>query len=474
MKNWFSETLRIFAPILIVAFGIGGFMVFGKRPDVKNEIPVAPIPPVQTVAAVKSPGELTIEVEGVAAPSRQIAISAEVEGRIVKKAPQSRAGKFVTKGDLLLQIDPVNYKLDVDRLAAQVAQSRAELAAIGVQIDNNEKLISLASEDHAMNRRELDRHAQLAKKGVSTESHLDTIRGAELASRRALQTLRNEAALLLERKNSQQAALTLTEAQLARAAEDLKRTEIKSPLDGMVITDGFELDNFVKRGDQLLKISDTKHLEITSSLTVDELFWVWMDSGLLTGSKDLSVQQRMELPQKEVEAVYDLHGTKYVWKGKLSRYEGSGLDAQTRTVPCRVLVEDPTDLRVIPPKDSLDNQSAADSSVSLPSMYVGMYLTIRVPVHSPVTLIEIPAVALRPGNDVWIVRDNKLHVINSDVMRRESHKVYLRGTSDGIQPGDRVVTSPLSFAQDGLPVQEIAGDAPKSDANETTAEVSAQ
>ncbi|MCA9098591.1 MAG: biotin/lipoyl-binding protein, partial [Planctomycetaceae bacterium] len=189
MKNWFSETLRIFAPILIVAFGIGGFMVFGKRPDVKNEIPVAPIPPVQTIAAVKSPGELTIEVEGVAAPSRQIAISAEVEGRIVKKTPQSRAGKFVTEGDLLLQIDPIDYKLEVDRLSAQVTQSRAELSAIDVQIKSNEKLISLASEEHDMQRRELERHAVLAKRGVSTESQLDTIRGTELASRRALQTL---------------------------------------------------------------------------------------------------------------------------------------------------------------------------------------------------------------------------------------------------------------------------------------------
>ncbi len=458
MKRWWLETVRVLGPIVILVSGIGGFMAFGKRPDVKNEIPVPAVPTVETEVVAASPGEIVIELEGVATPARQITISAEVDGQVVKKAPQSRAGSFVSAGDLLLQIDPVNYRLEVDRLTAQVSQSRAELSAIDVQIESNEKLATLAAEEHAMQQRELQRGEQLAKRSAITESQLDTIRATELGSRRSLLTLSNEGALLVERRNSQKAALALAEAQLGRAEEDLKRTEVKSPLDGMVITDKFELNDFVKRGDQLLKINDTRHLEVTTSLTVDELYWVWMDSGLLTNAGEKTLKERMELPQKEVEVIFDLQGTEYRWKGILSRYDGTGLDAQTRTVPCRVLIENPTDVRMSKAAEKSEAEREAgdsgDPAIRLPSMYAGMYLTIRIGVKSPVALLEIPAVALRPGDEVWLVKEGKLRIEKPEVMRRDRKRIYLRQRPEGIRAGDHIVTSPLSFVRDDLPVQE--------------------
>jgi len=458
MKRWWLETVRVLGPIVILVSGIGGFMAFGKRPDVKNEIPVPAVPTVETEVVAASPGEIVIELEGVATPARQITISAEVDGQVVKKAPQSRAGSFVSAGDLLLQIDPVNYRLEVDRLTAQVSQSRAELSAIDVQIESNEKLATLAAEEHAMQQRELQRGEQLAKRSAITESQLDTIRATELGSRRSLLTLSNEGALLVERRNSQKAALALAEAQLGRAEEDLKRTEVKSPLDGMVITDKFELNDFVKRGDQLLKINDTRHLEVTTSLTVDELYWVWMDSGLLTNAGEKTLKERMELPQKEVEVIFDLQGTEYRWKGILSRYDGTGLDAQTRTVPCRVLIENPTDVRMSKAAEKSEAEREAgdseDPAIRLPSMYAGMYLTIRIGVKSPVPLLEIPAVALRPGDEVWLVKEGKLRIEKPEVMRRDRKRIYLRQRPEGIRAGDHIVTSPLSFVRDDLPVQE--------------------
>lgn len=458
MKNWLLEILRVLAPILIVSLGVGGFMILGKPPAVRNEIPDKALPAVETVAAVLSPGTLTIEVEGVAAPFRQVTISAEVEGRVVKKLPLSRAGSYVSAGDPLLQIDPVDYRLEVDRLTARVNQSRAELDAIEVQIGNNEKLVAIVTEEQELNRRELDRAQQLFQRRVIPDSQLDATLGTELASRRSLQTLQNEGAVLLERKRSQHASLTLAEAELARAAEDLKRTDIKSPLDGVIVTDNTELDNFVKRGDPLLKISDSRRLEIMTSLTVDELYWVWMNSGLLSESSKKTDKERMELPRTDVEAVFDLHGTKYKWQGQLSRYEGSGLDARTRTVPCRVLVENPTQVQVISNAGvrTQVSQSTSAKTDSLPAMYVGMYLTIRIPVHSPIPLMEIPTESLRPGNEIWLVREGKLRIVKSDVMRREHRKIYVRLTAEGIQPGDHVITSPLSYVADGLSIREIA------------------
>ncbi len=50
------------------------------------------------------------------------------------------------------------------------------------------------------------------------------------------------------------------------------------------------------------------------------------------------------LPQTPVSILYRIAGREdlvFQWEGHLSRYDGIGLDPQSRTVPCRITVDDP-------------------------------------------------------------------------------------------------------------------------------------
>ena len=76
------------------------------------------------IAAVVRPYEqqLTSDADGIVVPYREIEISAEVAGRITKREEVCRAGNYVEKDQLLVEIDPRDYTLEVDRLKAELRQ----------------------------------------------------------------------------------------------------------------------------------------------------------------------------------------------------------------------------------------------------------------------------------------------------------------------------------------------------------------
>ena len=447
IKRFLYELVRIVVPLLILAAGVGGFLVFGQKPEVPTEIPPPPVPLVETVPVSTSKGVFDIEVDGVAIPYRQISVPAEVSGRIKSKSNGARAGSYVRAGDVLFEIENDDYRIEVNRLTAMLDQANAELQAADVEISNTNALIALAEEEMALRKRELDRALSLSASGASTESLLDQAKNTALAARRSLMTLENQLRLLTERKKTLHAGRDLAAAQLQQAELDLARTKVTAPLTGTVVEDHVEEDDFVNRGDPLVRISDSSRIEVAFDLTVPEIYWVWLNAGLLLPGESVTQQRRFEIPPSPVEIVYEFQNVEYVWKGHLGRYEGSGLDPQTRTVPCRAVVEAPTEVTAKP-------RSGGETAISLPALYAGMYVTVRIPIESPLPLAEIPQAALQPGNQSWVVREGKLRILPATVARMESDSVFLQIVPEGPQPGDAVVVSPLAVVHDGMPVEE--------------------
>jgi multidrug efflux pump subunit AcrA (membrane-fusion protein) len=105
-----------------------------------------------------------------------------------------------------------------------------------------------------------------------------------------------------------------------------------------------------------------------------------------------------ELPPTDVTVSYRIagrEGTVYEWKGKLSRYEGLGLDAQSRTVPVRIQVDNPSEVYV-------NGQRLADASdAGLPALVRGMFVQCRIHTVPPKNIMLVPKLALKPGNQLW-------------------------------------------------------------------------
>jgi len=453
-----DEVFRLLAPVVIIAAGIGGFVVFGQRPeaapretqeDVAAAVETAPIEP--------SDGRITIKVDGVAVPYRQVTHSAEVAGRVTKKVADCRAGHYAEAGEFLMEIDPTDYQLEVERLNVEIQQADENLAEVDVDLANTQSLIELAKEDLRLQQQNLQRVQRLAARSATTDTQLDTARMEELASRNALQSLQNQLNTLKQRNKTLQAAKKLAQTALRRAEVDVARTKVSAPLSGTLVSVEVEEGDYVKEGDPLFTMNDTQTMEVSCQLRVDELYWVWLQAGTFGASprvatRGLEVATRgresvFEIPNVPVEVAYPFRDAEYVWSGVLSRYDGTGLDPNTRTIPCRVRVDEPTNVRV---------GVGTAGAVAPPTLFSGMYVDVRIPIETPVPMLRVPLTALRPGGELWVVRDGHLDIVSVDVARKEGDAALLRMSTEGPQVGERVVTSPLAAVEDGMAVRDMS------------------
>jgi biotin carboxyl carrier protein len=448
-RTFLSQAARAAVPLVILALGIGGFMVFGQRPRLPRRTDLGPQAPIVKTDRIEPFEEaIILEVEGVAVPYRQVTLSAEVAGRITRKDLKCRAGSYVEQDDFLLQIDQTDYALEVRRLQSELQQADEDIQAVQIDITSAASLIELATESLVLQQRELARRKVLYKKKAVSESELDEGQRLELSSRNSLQSLRNQVASLRQRQRTLAAARELVNVNLERAQVDVRRTRVVSPVSGTIVEDRVEQDNYVARGGALVRLNETSRMEIECSLGVDQLYWLWVQAGILSPGEEASPQSLLELPQTPVTVAFAFEGIECQWDGVLSRYEGNGLDRKTRMVPCRVRIDQPTHVRT-------HADSPRKAGISLPALLSGMYVTVRIPVQPSVPLLSMPPAALRPGGQVWVLRDGQLWIESVERARIEENRVLVRPSmAAGLRVGDQVITSPLPHVVSGMSVAQ--------------------
>ena len=373
-----AEILRIGSPILILIGGIIGFSILTDlrdAPAVEKKV-VAPPPVVTLPVELHGPG-VDMQVDGIVVPYREIDVATEVGGRIKFKADRCRAGNYVTKGELLIEIDPVDYQLEVNRLEMELQQAKVALNELGVQVQNTEELSALAEEDLELQHQELERLRSLEGEQIVSQTQVDQAAHAELTARNALLSLSNQLRLFKAGRERLVQGQKLVASKLEKAELDRRRTQIAAPTDGVVVQDLIEQDSYVQKGDSLFKLEDTSSVEVKCSLQMKELFWVWQQSSV---DPDQANKDRPDsgyhIPQTPVTVIYRLGGREYAWDGVLSRYDGLGLNERTRTVPCRVVVDQPRGARL------LKNTRLATNAIVPPTLVRG---DVRVGVDSHAT-----------------------------------------------------------------------------------------
>jgi multidrug efflux pump subunit AcrA (membrane-fusion protein) len=447
-----GEVMRIVVPLAILLAGVLGFVALRamKAKPASTERP-SPVPLVETVLTRSHEGGLTFSVDGLVVPYREINLSAESAGRVAVKADACRAGTFVTRGTPLITIDGRDYELEVKRLERELAQSNVSIEELDVEVANSQSLVELAREQLTLQRKELERIETLAGKGFSTTSELDRTKRDELAVMNSVMTLDNQTALLNTRRNRLESARDLCQSQLERAELDLARTKVVSPIDGVVVEEMVEEDSYVQKGASLLKLEDTSAVEVRCNLRMDQLLWLWSQLPKRDAEESSREQRDYQIPPAPVTVSYELAGKHFEWTGVLSRFDGIGVDERTRTVPCRALVSNPREVRVTTP----DGQPAA-SPAGPPALVRGMYVTVSVQARAGSPLLEIPESAVRPGNKVWEVVDGRLAIRRVRVAHTGDEMVLIHSDGSDLEPGAKLISSPLAQADEGMPVKEHA------------------
>jgi multidrug efflux pump subunit AcrA (membrane-fusion protein) len=455
LSNVSREVIKysISALILVLSFfaavWLGGL---AKKPATQESD--ALITQVDVAAVSDWFGTLDLVVPGMVKPHREIQISSEVGGRILKKYPEFQAGSFVLAGTKLAEIDAKDYQADLDVLKADLEQSKKRLEENKRQIEGEKRNVELAENDLAIQQRDFARTKRLAS--ALSRSEVDQARQALNNARTILTGRKNTLDLLKASATRLQSAVTVSENQLKRSQLNLGRVTIVAPVDGVIVEESIQENDFVRVGDRIAMFEDTSIAEVRCNLTTSELNWVRKNSKGQEGSSGdagnaETIDPRLlayQLPKTDV-TIFEADAPDVQWKGTLTRFDGIGRDEITKTVPCRIIIPRPI----------------ADAGSGPRALVRNMYVKCRIEVQTSSggdgrELMVFDELALQPGNYVWKVVDSKLRKAYLEVVDRTEKTVsgkrqglvICRAVDGSIRSGDQVVVSPLSQPTDNAEV----------------------
>lgn len=219
------------ALVLIIA----GLVIFGGN---KEDIVL-----VQTEKASKRTITQVVSATGKIQPEFKVVITPEVSGEIV--ALPVKEGDRVSKGALLLKIKQDTYLAQRERVAANLASARSNLSIQKIQMNKIES--------------DFNRVRELYGKGLSSDAEIEAIRAQYETTKAQVQ--------------SAEASVQQAEASLREASEQLAKTTILSPMDGIVSqlnvkTGERILGTGFTQGSNLMTVADLKKMEVV--VEVDE------------------------------------------------------------------------------------------------------------------------------------------------------------------------------------------------------------
>ncbi|VAX40050.1 hypothetical protein MNBD_PLANCTO02-2767 [hydrothermal vent metagenome] len=278
-KSTMSKVASIISPLIVVAVSLLGYVVLvAQKKAPGQKVQADSISVVETIPVTLFNGHIEIKLDGTVTPLREITLSAEVAGRVEKKSPRCRAGKYLAPSSFILKIDSQDYDIEFNSLIKDLEEAAVVLKELEVEVINTNQLIELAEEDLKLQQKEMKRIQKLRERNVATGSQLDKANQILLVSKRSLEMQRNQYRLLGTKRfrlyrSGEKILLRLKQAYLNQ-----QRTTITSPVRGIIVKDHVEQGEYVKKGDPLVTIEETSAVEIRCNLKMDELYWIRQQS----------------------------------------------------------------------------------------------------------------------------------------------------------------------------------------------------
>ena len=209
--------------------------------------------------------------------AQKVLITPDISGRIDKVVVKE--GQLVHKGDVLFEIDPVPFRLAVDRAKAAVEQAKTSYTNLGANIKIYDQMAELMQKTIDLKQRDVDRKSTLAKSSYGSQLDLDNASTASLTARAELAFVQQQRSSSLtqllgnpELKLEDFPPYYQAQAALAQAQRDLDHTEVRAPIDGIAtLVDQIQLGRFVVAGSPVFTVIDVAKPWVDSNLKESDL-----------------------------------------------------------------------------------------------------------------------------------------------------------------------------------------------------------
>lgn len=369
--------------VIVIALVLTFVLVKSRKTPKPHEAPHLG-PLVEVGILTKANRQILVSGTGSAQSRYEVSITPQIKGRVSELSPQMVAGGTFQKGEMLFAIEDVDYQLAIAHAQATLAQAELELL-------RNENLADLARKEwHSLN----------------SESDLEpnplVVYEPQLKSARALRDA--------------------AQANVKQAELNLQRTRVFAPFDCYVRSEQLEIGQFLNAGAPVATVAGIDQIEIVVPLPLEEIVWLQVPR---KGTK-----QRGSLAKVELQS----GGRTFHWQGEITRSLGE-IDPRNRMARVVVTVNDPF---------TEDTEKANLLNDLLP----GMFVNVQILGEELSDIISVPRGAMHDNDTIWVIDDeNRLHIREVDILRRERDEVLIRS---GLDANEKIVLTNLSGAAEGM------------------------
>ncbi len=382
-----KTVFKFLLPLLLLAIGVGVAIGFVKtKPKTKRKRPVKVALLVDAVALQPTQRRVQVVAMGTVVPERSITLQPEVSGLLRHEGVNFEEGARLKKGEVIARIDDRDYKAAVTQREADVIRARFDVT------------------QERGRARVAKREWKLLDKGIKS-----TPLGRSLALRKP----HLEAA---------EARVKAAKSMLEQARLRVERTVLRAPFAAVVRSKRAAVGQLVGPQTPLAQLVATERFLVQVAVPVERLAWIAVPG----------LNAKEGAPARIVQQTGGKSGASR--QGRVLRILGD-LAPPGRMARLMVAIDNPLD-------------ALAGKAEDTAPLLLGAYVQVSVQGRELRDVFEIPRMALREGDNVWLLgAKNKLVIRSVDVAWREAETLLIRA---GLKAGERLVTSAIASPVPGM------------------------
>lgn len=375
---------------------------------------------VTTISAVPRDIPVTLKGYGEVRPLRSAAIAPQVSGAVVEVHPKLVVGGTVQEGATLFEIDPRTYQMRVSEAKAVEAQWETAVKRLKTEETNDRARLDTLERTRELARAKFLRAKTLLTEQIGNQSEVDSAEQQLNNTADFVDLLERELNVYPIRIEEARQSLAVATAKCDQAELDLARTRVKAPFDAHISGLSIELGNSAVAGEPAVTLSDDSILEILVKLDArDARQWLRFDE--TSDQENTGWFTALHLAECSVAWTEDAEG--HHWSGTLHRVED--FDSASRTLTVAVRVD--------------TNEARLHDGAGLP-LVAGMFCEVTIAGETMRDVYELPQQVVTVDDTVFLSANDRLRAVPVTILRRELDTVYV---SQGISPGDRIITTRL-------------------------------